>query len=299
MAGEGCWEALPSVLKLEDLLSPSWRKFETSFERERQSRYKKYITHCRHVHRLIVHGLLRCCGFFPLQCRVDSFHSATQCCPFCFTILWSLSASELCGFFPLGGSSSSSVSLSSSSSSSSRASLVMYRLMHAGSEADSWRFSACGLYGQSQGIDTPACTPDHAMSDAGPHASGDVFNRNVVRCSGDGIRGTQASATSAQQQRVVVLTDMVSPPPSSIAGADLATNLMKFKQSGVTVALHEWCQSVLQWWAPWMKDAEETPASYNKKNRPWWFSAEVTSYRGYGDIKYAGQVTRDHQYNVY
>ena len=78
MAGEGCWEALPSVLKLEDLLSPSWRKFETSFERERQSRYKKYITHCRHVHRLIVHGLLRCCGFFPLQCRVDSFHSAAH-----------------------------------------------------------------------------------------------------------------------------------------------------------------------------------------------------------------------------
>ena len=104
MAGEGCWEALPSVLKLEDLLSPSWRKFETSFERERQSRYKKYITHCRHVHRLIVHGLLRCCGFFPLQCRVDSFHSATQYCPFCFTILWSLSASEPCGFFPLGDS---------------------------------------------------------------------------------------------------------------------------------------------------------------------------------------------------
>merc|ERR1712078_698147 len=137
-------------------------------------------------------------------------------------MLWILSASELSGFFPLGGSlsssqpssslsltSSSSVSVSSSSSpsspspswsatSSSSVSLVMYRLMHAGSEADSWRFSACGLYGQSQGIDTPACTPDHAMSDAGPHASGDVFNRNVVPCSGDGIRGTQASATSAQ-----------------------------------------------------------------------------------------------------
>ena len=64
-------------------------------------------------------------------------------------------------------------------------------------------------------------------------------------------------------------------------------------------ALFKCGQNVLQWWAPWMKDAEETPASYNKKNRPWWFSAEVTSYRGYGDIKYAGQVTRDHQYNVY
>ena len=137
------------------------------------------------------------------------------------------------------------------------------------------------------------------MSDAGPHASGDVFNRNVVPCSGDGIRGTQASATSAQQQRVVVLTDMVSPPPSSIAGAELATNLMKIKQSGVTVALHEWCQSVLQWWAPWFKNASETPQQYKRKSRPWWFSAEIASYGFYGEIKYAGQTMTAHQYHVY
>ena len=44
-------------------------------------------------------------------------------------------------------------------------------------------------------------------------------------------------------------------------------------------ALFKCGQSVLQWWAPWMKDAEETPASYNKKNRPAWFSAEVCSYK--------------------
>ena len=25
-----------------------------------------------------------CCGFFPLQSRVDSFHSVAQCCRFCF-----------------------------------------------------------------------------------------------------------------------------------------------------------------------------------------------------------------------
>jgi hypothetical protein len=30
-----------------------------------------------------------------------------------------------------------------------------------------------------------------------------------------------------------------------------------------------------------MKDAKETPASYNKNTRPAWFSAEVTSFRGY------------------
>ena len=41
-----------------------------------------------------------------------------------------------------------------------------------------------------------------------------------------------------------------------------------------------------------MKDAKETPASYNKKTRTAWFSAEVTSFCGYCDIKYAGQMMR-------
>jgi len=58
-------------------------------------------------------------------------------------------------------------------------------------------------------------------------------------------------------------------------------------------------QSVLQWWAPWMKDAPETPPHYNRKNRPAWFSAEILSYCGYGDIKYAGQTIQQHQYHVY
>ena len=57
-------------------------------------------------------------------------------------------------------------------------------------------------------------------------------------------------------------------------------------------------QSVLQWWAPWMKDAPETPPHYNRKNRPAWFSAEIASYCRYGDIKYAGQTMRAHQYHV-
>ena len=34
-------------------------------------------------------------------------------------------------------------------------------------------------------------------------------------------------------------------------------------------------QSVLQWWAAWMKRAEVTPSSYNRGNHPAWFSAEV------------------------
>ena len=74
--------------------------------------------------------VFHCCGFFPLQSRVDSFHSAAQCCPRCLAMLWILSTSEPCGFFPLGDSVVSvlfrddvdsfvSTSLSSSSSSSS------------------------------------------------------------------------------------------------------------------------------------------------------------------------------------
>ena len=48
-----------------------------------------------------------------------------------------------------------------------------------------------------------------------------------------------------------------------------------------------------------MKDATVTPSTYNGKNRPAWFSAEIASYCRYGDIKYAGQTTRAHQYHVY
>ena len=64
-------------------------------------------------------------------------------------------------------------------------------------------------------------------------------------------------------------------------------------------ALFKCGQSVLQWWASWMKNALETPKSYNKKNRPAWFSAEVTSYVRYGEIKYAGQMMTAHLYHVY
>ena len=58
-------------------------------------------------------------------------------------------------------------------------------------------------------------------------------------------------------------------------------------------------QSVLRWWALWMKDAPETLWYYSRKNRPAWFSAEITSYCHYGDIKYVGQTMRAHHYHVY
>ena len=34
-------------------------------------------------------------------------------------------------------------------------------------------------------------------------------------------------------------------------------------------------QSVLQWYASWMKSAQQTPRTYNKKSRPVWFSADA------------------------
>ena len=54
-------------------------------------------------------------------------------------------------------------------------------------------------------------------------------------CSGDGSRRNHVSVESVQKEREVVLTDMVCPPPSFTAGAVLATNLEKIKNSGVTV----------------------------------------------------------------
>ena len=53
---------------------------------------------------VIIRFVFRWCGFFPLQSRVDSFHSAAQFCALCVVLLWMLSTSEPCGFFPPGGS---------------------------------------------------------------------------------------------------------------------------------------------------------------------------------------------------
>ena len=58
-------------------------------------------------------------------------------------------------------------------------------------------------------------------------------------------------------------------------------------------------QSVLWWWASWMKSAEETPKKYNRFTRPRWYSVEVLSFEGYGTIRYAGQEVKDNLYNVY
>ena len=53
---------------------------------------------------VIIRFVFRWCGFFPLQSRVDDFHSAAQCCALCLVLLWILSTPEPRGFFPLGDS---------------------------------------------------------------------------------------------------------------------------------------------------------------------------------------------------
>ena len=59
-------------------------------------------------------------------------------------------------------------------------------------------------------------------------------------------------------------------------------------------------QSVFQWWASWMKDAESVPQQYKKKNRPSWYSAEVLA--GVSFLKghrYAGVVSDSFCYHVF
>ena len=59
-------------------------------------------------------------------------------------------------------------------------------------------------------------------------------------------------------------------------------------------------QSAIQWWANWMKNATELPKSYNKGNRPSWYSAEITAYVGWKeDRKYCGVPQACHFYAVY
>ena len=59
-------------------------------------------------------------------------------------------------------------------------------------------------------------------------------------------------------------------------------------------------QSAIQWWSTWMKDATELPISYNGKNRPKWYSAEITAYVGWKeDRNYCGVPQACHFYAVY
>ena len=59
-------------------------------------------------------------------------------------------------------------------------------------------------------------------------------------------------------------------------------------------------QSVIRWWASWMKEATELPASYNKLNRPNWYSAQILTYVGWKeDRNYCGVPQACHFYAVY
>jgi hypothetical protein len=59
-------------------------------------------------------------------------------------------------------------------------------------------------------------------------------------------------------------------------------------------------QSVIQWWASWMAEAQALPKQYNKNNRPSWFSAEITSYVGWKeDVMYCGVPHTGHFYAVF
>ena len=55
-------------------------------------------------------------------------------------------------------------------------------------------------------------------------------------------------------------------------------------------------QIVLQYWAPWMANAEEPPAITSKKQRPKWFRCEIGAYRHWVTVKYAGIQHTGHTY---
>jgi hypothetical protein len=57
-------------------------------------------------------------------------------------------------------------------------------------------------------------------------------------------------------------------------------------------------QSVLHWWASWMKDGT-APSQYKKKQRPAWFSAEIVNYAGFVTVHYAGATVAGHAYRVH
>ena len=57
---------------------------------------------------------------------------------------------------------------------------------------------------------------------------------------------------------------------------------------------------IIQWWAPWLKDAAAPPKTYKGKQRPAWFKGEVLGTEGLRSIHYAGILNSEqHCYHVY
>jgi len=60
-------------------------------------------------------------------------------------------------------------------------------------------------------------------------------------------------------------------------------------------------QSIVQWWADWMKSVKEPPAGYGKKTykRPSWYVGDVLAFVRYGTSRYAGVEITDNWYKVH
>ena len=86
----------------------------------------------------------------------------------------------------------------------------------------------------------------------------------------------------------------------SLAIAALAAHFRTPPAPTTTRPLFKNGQSIIQWWASWMSEADEIPKSYAGNNRPKWFNGEVCTYFNFGTIRYAG-VTQapDHLYYVF
>ena len=58
--------------------------------------------------------------------------------------------------------------------------------------------------------------------------------------------------------------------------------------------------TVIQWWAPWFRDATELPTSYAGNKRPAWFKGEILAYLKWQSVMYAGFMNEaQNTYHVY
>ena len=59
-------------------------------------------------------------------------------------------------------------------------------------------------------------------------------------------------------------------------------------------------ETIIQWWAPWFRDAKELPATYSGNNRPAWFKGEILAVFSWQSVMYAGFMNgAQNTYHVY
>ena len=114
------------------------------------------------------------------------------------------------------------------------------------------------------------------------------------------IRAPSGSQGEAPQNISVAPSTNPDPMPVSDAPGDHQTceriNELDAQARGPKFGIG---QSVMQWWASWMRDAETPPASQQKIYRPHWYRGEIFSHAEWKvDYRYAGVLHTSYVYSV-